>query len=128
MSRGLSIALHSDAADRAHYALVLAAAALAIDRPVLLFFAGPAVVMTTATPGWRGLQGAEAHQTRCEAAGVAGFPELAEACAALGVQRLACEVALALAQIAPDRLEEGVTVGGAVTFLARSQGYETLFI
>jgi len=128
MSRGLALALHSDAPDRLHYALVLAAAEAAIDRPTLLFFAGPSILIATTQPGWRGAPGAVAFQARCEAEGIAGFPELLEACAALGVQRLACELAVSLAGLTPERLEADVGVAGAVTFLSRAKDYETLFV
>lgn len=128
MSKGLALALHSDQPDRAHYALVLAAAAAAIDRKVILFFAGPSILMATETPGWRGMPGAEAFQARCEAAKIAGFPDLLEAIDALGVERLACELALALAELKADQLTPGVAVGGAVTFLTRAKDSETLFV
>jgi peroxiredoxin family protein len=128
MSRGLALALHSDQPDRAHYALVLAAAAAAIDRKVIIFFAGPSILAATSAPGWRGLPGAEAFQARCETSKIAGFPELLEAIDALGVERLACELALALADLKSDQLSPGVAVGGAVTFLTRAKDSETLFV
>jgi peroxiredoxin family protein len=128
MPRGLALALHSDQPDRLHYALVLAAAAAAIDRKVILFFAGPSILAASRMPGWRGLAGADAFQARCEAAKIAGFPDLLEAIDALGVERLACELALALADLRPDQLTPGVAVGGAVTFLTRARDSETLFV
>lgn len=128
MSRGVALALHSDQPDRLHYALVLAAAAAAIDRKVILFFAGPSILAATSAPGWRGLAGAEAFQASCEAAKIAGFPELLEAIDALGVERLACELALALAGLKAEQLLPGVPVGGAVTFLTRAKEFETLFV
>jgi predicted peroxiredoxin len=128
MPRGLALALHSDAPDRLHYALVLAAAAAAIDRPTLLFFTGPSVLLATRFPGWQGIAGAKSFQARCDTAGIAGFSELLEACAALKVERLVCELALSLADINPSQLDDGVTVSGAVTFLTRAKDSEILFV
>ena len=128
MSKGLALVLHSDAPDRLHYALVLAAAAAAIDRPVILFFAGPSILAATTNPGWRGLPGAEAFQARCAAAKIAGIPELLEAVTALGGARLACELAVSLANLTPNQLDSGVEISGAVTFLTRAKDFETLFV
>ena len=94
MSRGLALALHSDAPDRLHY----------------------------------GIAGTDGFQARCESAGIAGFSEVLEACAALSVERLVCELALSLADIDPSQLNDGVAVGGAVTFLTRAKDSEILFI
>ena len=128
MSRGLALALHSDAPDRLHYGLVLAAAAAALDRPTRLVFTGPSGVLATRLPGWQGIAGTDGFQARCESAGIAGFSELLEACAALSVERLVCELALSLADIDPSQLNDGVAVGGAVTFLTRAKDSEILFI
>ena len=55
----LSIVVHSGAFDRVHYALMMAAAAAAVDRPVTLFFTMGATQALRRPDGWVNLSGAE---------------------------------------------------------------------
>lgn len=127
----LSIVVFSGAFDRVHYALVMAAAAVASNTPVTLFFtmwAGRALEKPAAdgTPAWHRLPASEGRQTAAEmdaqfkARGVADFEQLLEACVALGVTFMVCEMGLKALGMNPDDLRPDVPVakGGVVTFLA----------
>lgn len=127
----LSIVVFSGAFDRVHYALVMAAAAVASNTPVTLFFtmwAGKALQKhgPNGTPAWHRLPVSEGGQTAAamdadfKARGVANFEELLEACVALGVTFMVCEMGLKALGIDPDDLRPDVpmTKGGVVTFLA----------
>lgn len=127
----LSIVVFSGAFDRVHYALVMAAAAVASNTPVTLFFtmwAGRALEKPTAdgTPAWHRLpasedgRGAAEMDAQFRRAGVATFEELLEACIALGVRFMVCEMGLKALGMDPDDLRPDVPVakGGVVTFLA----------
>ncbi len=138
----LSIVIHSGAFDRVHYALVMAAAAAALDIPVTLFFTmwGCRALTRPApdgTPGWHGMSVGEpgltaaALDARFMERQVAGFEELLRACADLGVRFLVCESGLLGAGLAQDHLRDDlpVEVGSAVGFLhdASSTGI-TMFV
>ena len=107
---------------RVHYALVLASAAAAVNRPVTIFFAGAAVPALT-PQGWRWLAGDPANEAaEMKARGIAGFDELLEACAAMDVRFMACELALRRLGLERRDLDPAldVTVAGAVSFLGQS--------
>lgn len=142
----LSIVLHSGAFDRVHYALVLAAAAAATDRPATLFFtqwACRALLRPEVgpegeeRPGWQALAVGEpgldaaALDARFAAQGTGGFEELLRACAELGVRFLVCESGLVGAGLAAADLRDDlpIEIAGAVTFLqdASATG-ATLFV
>ena len=127
----LSIVVFSGAFDKIHYALVMAAAAVASNTPVTLFFtmwAGRALESPAAdgTPAWHRLPVSEGGQTAAgmdaqfKARGVADFEQLLEACVALGVTVMVCEMGLKALGMDPDALRPDVPVakGGVVTFLA----------
>lgn len=127
----LSIVVFSGAFDRVHYALVMAAAAVASNTPVTLFFtmwAGRALEKPVAdgTPAWHRLPISEGAGSAAEMdasfrqRGVAGFEELLEACVLLGVKFMVCEMGLKALGMDPDGLRPDVPVakGGVVTFLA----------
>ncbi len=113
---GLAIIIQSGAFERVHYALVLASAAAAIDRPVTLFFT---------MEGCKALRppdrlGAWAAPEKDFAAkGLAGFEELLGACAELGAAITVCEMGLAAVDLTPSDLRRDlpITVTGAVSFL-----------
>ena len=129
----LSIVVFSGAFDRIHYALVMAAAAIASNTPVTLFFtmwAGRALERPAAdgTPAWHRLPVSEAGRDAAgmdadfAARGVATFEELLSACVALGVTVMVCEMGLKALGMDPGQLRDDVPVakGGVVTFLADS--------
>jgi peroxiredoxin family protein len=125
----LSLVLFSGAFDKVHYALAMAAAALAVNTPVTLFFtmgAARALLAEDATgPGWRHLHPTEdcldalTAEAALTAKGLGGLEELLSACTALGAQVMVCEMGLRalgleFSQLRPD---VPVTPGGLVTFL-----------
>lgn len=127
---GLSLIVLSDDYERVHYALSMAAAALAIDRPVILFFTNRALHALArddaAGPGWHRLQqdaaGRSAAQQDAErrARGVAGFAELLDACIELGARIVACEMGLRVAGLSAAELrpDAAAEVAGLVTLYA----------
>ncbi|MDR3518627.1 MAG: DsrE family protein [Azospirillaceae bacterium] len=137
---GLAIVLFAGGFDRVHYGLALAASAAALSRPVHLLFSGRAVLALTAAsparPGWHQLDAADDGVPAAQrdqvlvARGVAGFEELLEACAALEVQVLVCEMALRALGLANDALRPDFPhqIGGIISFLSRTQSAQTLFI
>lgn len=112
----LSLVVFSGEFDRVHYALAMAAAAAATNRPVTLFFTMGAA---RALVDWHTLPGAGADAD-LRAKGLAGFDELLEACVALGATIMVCEMGLKALGIDPASLRADlpVTPGGIVTFLA----------
>lgn len=112
----LSLVVFSGEFERVHYALAMAAGAAASNRAVTLFFTMGAA---RALVDWRALPGAERDQDLRQR-GVAGFEELLEACVALGVTVMVCEMGLRALGIAAGDLRPDVpvTAGGIVSFLA----------
>jgi peroxiredoxin family protein len=137
----LSLVVFSGAFDRVHYALAIAAAALASGRPVTLFFAMGATRAlerpdAEGRPGWARLTSAagEPSPTESDAAfrakGLAGFEDLLSACVALGAKAMVCEMGLRALDLAPDALRADVPIqpGGLVTFLAEAETGAMLFV
>ena len=126
----LSIVVFSGDFDRIHYALVMAAAAVASNTQVTLFFtmwAGRALEAPLAdgSAAWTRLKcsdggSAKAMDDGFKAKGVGSFEELLEACVALGVTVMVCEMGLKALGMDPESLRPDVPVarGGVVTFLA----------
>ena len=138
----LSIVVQSGAFDRVHYALVLAAAAAAINMPVTLFFtmwacralAKPA---TDGTPGWHAMSvsepglSARALEARFVERGVGTMEELLQACGDMGVRFLVCDAGLLGAGLLAEELRDDlpIEIAGAVTFLRdASASGSTLFV
>lgn len=110
--------------DRIHYALVLASAAAAIDRPVTLFFSGRALVALT-PGGWRRLErDPKVQDAYLGSRNLATFETLLDACRDLGVRFVACEMGLRAMDIGADDLapELAVEIAGAVTALNAAAG------
>ncbi|MBF0393361.1 MAG: DsrE/DsrF/DrsH-like family protein [Alphaproteobacteria bacterium] len=122
----LSIVVFSGGFERVHYALVMAAAAVASNTPVTLFFTMGAARALLNPDGWRRLPteepglDAQAMDAGFASRGVATFEELLSACVALGVKVMVCEMGLRALNIDPADLRPDVPVdsGGVVTFLA----------
>ncbi|MCR6629766.1 MAG: DsrE/DsrF/DrsH-like family protein [Magnetospirillum sp.] len=115
----LSLVVFSGDFERVHYALVMAAAAVATNKPVTLFFTMGAAKALVGRDGWRALPGADLDGTFKER-GIGTFEELLEACVALGVTFMVCETGLKALGIDEATLRDDVpiTQGGVVTFLA----------
>ena len=129
-SDGLSMVVQSGDFDRVHYALVIAAAAAATNRPVTLFFTMGALKALEATgadgtPPWRAMALSDgagrggALDDSFRARGVATFEELLTSCAAMGVHFLVCEMGLRAMALERSRLRADLPIeeGGVVTFL-----------
>lgn len=122
----LSIVVFSGDFDRVHYALVMAAAAIATNKPVTLFFTMWAGRALEREQGWKRMKvsegelGAEQLDTQFREKGAGTFEELLQACVALGVKFMVCELGLKALCMDPASLRPDVPVepGGVVTFLA----------
>lgn len=110
----LGVLLISGGHERAHYALMTAAAAAAIGRRVTLFATNAGCRLFLEPTPLR----EDPREATMDAAGVATLAELLEAVAALGVRRIACEAGLRAEGLAGAALAPGVEVAGLVTFLA----------
>lgn len=126
----LSLVLFSGSYDKVHYAMAMAAAAVASNRAATLFFTMGAIrallAADAAGPGWRGLSATEdglaplAADADLMAKGIGGFEELLAACIALGATVMVCETGLAALGVGLTALRQDVPVtpGGLVSFLA----------
>jgi peroxiredoxin family protein len=138
MPERLSVLLLSGSFERAHYALALASTAAALERPATLFVTLGATRALLADdgqgrPGWASLavspdladaaagDGA-GLDARNRARGIAGFEELLQACTALGVEIMVCEMGLRALDLAAPALRADVPIreGGLATLLGRS--------
>jgi peroxiredoxin family protein len=137
----LSIVVFSADFDRVHYALAMAAAALASNRRATLFFTMGGIRALLAGdaggPGWRHLSVGEnglsplAADQSLTGRGLGGFEELLSACVALGGTVMVCEMGLKAIGLDWDDLRADVTVspGGLVTFLAdAAPGGQVVFV
>ncbi len=126
----LSVVVFSGAYDKVHYALSMAAAALAVNTPVTLFFTMNAIrallPVADGKGGWRALHptedGVAAGKADAQliARRLAGFEEMLAACVSLGAAIMVCEMGLRATGLEGARLRPDVPVkeGGLVTFLA----------
>lgn len=108
----LSLIIQSDEPERVYYGLVMAAAALALDRPVtLLFTMGGTRVLTA---GWN--TGGAVRP----GPGTAGYEELLSSCVELGGRFLVCEAGLRFTGMTAADLRGDIPfeVGSAVTLLS----------
>jgi len=134
----LGLILLSGCFDRVHYGLATASAAAALERPVCLFATLGATRAFLAAgadgrAGWEGLplspdlrepglaDGA-ALDAHYRAQGVAGFEELLQACAGLGVEMIACEMGLRALGLAAAGLRADLPIqrAGLATLLSRA--------
>ena len=102
--------------ERAHYAFMVAVAAAAVGRPVVVF---------ATNEGCRGLTAdatGDPREAAIMATGVAGLDELRTAAVELGVRLMACDSGLRMAGVAPDALLPGVEISGLPSFLAAVKG------
>ena len=122
-SEPLGILLISGNHERAHYAFVLAAAAAALGRPVVVFATNEGCRALCAD--WSALH-ESGRDAGVRARGVAGIGDLRDSALELGVRLMACEAGLRLDAIDPDRLVPGVQVAGVATFLEACAGGQML--
>lgn len=110
----LGLLLLTGTHERAHYAFMLAVAAAAIGRPVVLFASNEGC--RALMQDWSSLDGSS-RDAMVVAQSVAGFDELREAAADLGVRLLVCEAGLLMAGLPAAALLPSVEVSGIPTFL-----------
>ena len=127
----LSVIVFSGEYEKIHYALVTAAAAAAINIPVTLFFTMDAIRALGANdaqgqPGWHrlpvgrvGYPNANSVDETMRSRGVVGFAELLDACVAMEVKLMVCEMGLRAMAMTSDDLRHDFehVQGGIVTFL-----------
>jgi peroxiredoxin family protein len=117
---GLSVIVRSGDYESAHYALALAAAALAVNKPAVLFFT---------MSGIRALQGKPPaledwdRDAENRARGVGDFETLLQACIELGARFIVCEMGLRSLAIDRASLRDDVpfTIAGIVTLLEETK-------
>jgi peroxiredoxin family protein len=117
---GLSVIVRAGDYESVHYALALAAAALAVNKPAVLFFT---------MAGIRALQGPPPPVTDwpCDATnrerGVGDFETLLSACVELGARFIVCEMGLRSLGIDRASLRSDVpfTIAGIVTLLEETK-------
>lgn len=117
---GLSVIVRSGDYESAHYALALAAAALAVNKPAVLFFT---------MSGIRALQGRPPaledwdRDAENRSRGVGDFETLLQACIELGCRFIVCEMGLRSLAIERASLRDDVpfTVAGIVTLLEETK-------
>ncbi|MFL1463369.1 DsrE family protein [Roseococcus sp. DSY-14] len=95
----------------AQLALMAAAAAAALGRPVTLFVTGEATALLSRPDPFAG----DPREALAAARGVATVAELLEAARAMGVRLLLCDAAL---RMAGAEAPPGAEVAGLVTFLS----------
>jgi len=110
----LSLIIQSGDYDRVHYALVMASAALAVGKPVTLFFTMAATSALTA--GWAD----NSRETAFAADGLATFEELLAACSELDATFMVCELGLRAEKLGRGDLRDDIqiTEGSAVSVLS----------
>ena len=129
----LSLVVFSGDFDKVHYALVMASAAAAIDIPATLFFTMGASRALLASsdenaPKWRELPAGEIGQNNQTGGAidegfrektVATFEDLLQACVAMGVKFMVCDMGLRAMDLegAAFRADVPIETGGMVTFL-----------
>lgn len=137
----LSIIVYSGDYGRVHYALAMASAAAAMNRPVTLFFTMGAIRALTklSKGGWGALPvtddtghgtGAGQDEAMVEK-GLASFEELLAACVTFKVGFMVCEMGLRAVDLSLSDLRDDVPYreGGIVSFLADASATgATLFV
>jgi peroxiredoxin family protein len=126
----LSIIVYSGDFGRVHYALMMAAAAAAIDRPVTLFFTMGAVQALRRPDGWVNLSGAEWDE-HLKDRQIADFETLLQSAADMGVTFMVCEAGLKAEEMSVGDLRDDldIDVTGLVTFFNQTEAKgQTLFV
>ncbi len=117
---GVSVILRSGDYESAHYALALAAAALAVNKPAILFFTmGGIHALTGPLPALKDWDRDALNRER----GVGDFETLLQACVDLGCRFIVCEMGLRSLDIDRTSLRTDVpfTIAGIVTLLEETR-------
>lgn len=117
---GLSLIVRSGDYESVHYALALASAALAVNKPAVLFFTMNALRALTGPPPGLTDWGRDALMRE---RGVGDFETLLQACIELGGRFIVCEMGLRALGIERAALRADVpfTVAGIVTLLEETR-------
>ena len=117
---GLSVIVRAGDYESVHYALALAAAALAVNKPAVLFFTMAGIRALVGSPpalaDWE-------RDAQYRARGVGDFETLLAACVELGGRFIVCEMGLRALDIdrASLRPDVPVTIAGIVTLLEETK-------
>jgi peroxiredoxin family protein len=117
---GLSIIVRSGKYEDAHYALAMASAAVAVNKPAVLFFTMAGIRALIGPPpaleDW-------ARDAVNKERGVGDFETLLQACVELGVRFIVCEMGLRSLAIDRTSLRTDVpfTIAGIVTLLEETR-------
>jgi len=117
---GVSVILRSGDYESAHYGLALAAAALAVNKPAVLFFTMSGIrALTGPPPALNGWDRDALNRER----GVGDFETLLQACVELGARFIVCEMGLRSLDIdrASLRTDVPFTIAGIVTLLEETK-------
>ena len=116
---GVSIILRAGDYESAHYALALAAAALAVNKPAVLFFTMGGLRALMDQPALDGWERDALNRQR----GVGDFETLLQACVELGCRFIVCEMGLRSLDIdrASLRTDIPFTIAGIVTLLEETK-------
>lgn len=117
---GLSLIVRAGDYESVHYALALAAAALAVNKPAVLFFTMAGIRALTGPPP---LLADRDHDARNRGRGVGDFETLLGACIELGARFIVCEMGLRALDIDRESLRSDVpfTIAGIVTLLEETR-------
>lgn len=117
---GLSLIVRSGDYESVHYALALASAALAVNKPAVLFFTMNGLRALTGPPPSLADWGRNALMRE---RGVGDFETLLQACVELGGRFIACEMGLRALGIERSELRTDIpfTVAGIVTLLEETK-------
>jgi peroxiredoxin family protein len=117
---GVSIIVRAGDYESAHYALALAAAALAVNKPAVLFFTMGGIRALTGPPPALEDWGRDALNRQRQ---VGDFETLLQACVELGCRFIVCEMGLRSLDIDRASLRPDVpfTIAGIVTLLEETK-------
>jgi len=117
---GVSVILRAGDYESAHYALALAAAAVAVNKPAVLFFTMGGIRALTGPPPALDDWGRDALNRQ---RGVGDFETLLSACVELGCRFIVCEMGLRSLDIdrASLRTDVPFTIAGIVTLLEETK-------
>jgi peroxiredoxin family protein len=117
---GVSIIVRAGTYEDAHFALAMASASAAVNKPAVLFFTMAGIhALIGPSPPLDGWERDAVNRQR----GVADFETLLQACVELGVRFIVCEMGLRSLAIDRTKLRADVpfTVAGIVTLLEETK-------
>jgi predicted peroxiredoxin len=117
-SEALALLLVEARYERLHAAFMMAATALALGRPVILFGMGSGVVAFCRS--WEALPDHAQGEAGRLNAGVAGVEVLRDAIQEMGAEMMVCDSGLKAMNLGAEDLVDGVRVVGLPTFLDRT--------